>query len=67
MSVLHVRIVDFDLQIISYPLVLSDLNLEFGKAVKIAPQDHAISAKIPLELFRVTGNSMGFRHIRLEN
>ena len=44
MSVLHVQIVDFDLQIISYPLVLSDLNLEFGKAVKIAPQDHAISA-----------------------
>ena len=45
MSVLHVQIVDFDLQIISYPLVLSDLNLEFGKAVKISPQDHAISAK----------------------
>ena len=45
MSVLHVGIVDFDLQIISYPLVLPDLNLEFGKVVKIAPQDHAISAK----------------------
>ena len=49
MSVLHVRIVDFDLQIISYPLVLPDLNLDFGKAFKIAPQDHAISAKIFLQ------------------
>ena len=45
MSVLHVRIVDFDLQITSYPLVLSYLNLEFGKAVEISLQDHAISAK----------------------
>ena len=51
MSVLDVRIVDFDLQIISYPLVLLDLNLEFGKAVKISLQDHSISAKIPLELW----------------
>ena len=49
MSVLHVRIVDFDLQIISYPLVLPDLNLEFGKAVKISPQYHVISAKIFLQ------------------
>jgi len=45
MSVLQVRIVDFDLQIISYPLVLPYWNLELGKAVKISPQDHAISAK----------------------
>jgi hypothetical protein len=45
MSILHVRIVDFDLQIISYPLVLSDFNLELGKAVEIAPQDHVILAE----------------------
>ena len=45
MSVLHVQIVDFDLQIISYPLVLLDLDLELRKAVEISPQDHAISAK----------------------
>jgi hypothetical protein len=45
MSILAVQIVDFDLQNLSYPLVLSDLNLEFGKAVKIAPQDHVVSAE----------------------
>ena len=45
MSILDVQIVDFDLQIISYPLVLSDLNLELGKAVETAPQYHVISAE----------------------
>ena len=45
MSILHVQIVDFDLQIISYPLVLSDLNLDLGKAVEISPQDHMILAE----------------------
>jgi hypothetical protein len=45
MSILHVQIVDFDLQIISYLLVLSDLNLELGKAVEISPQNHVISAE----------------------
>ena len=45
MSILDVQIVDFDLQVISYPLVLSDLNLELGKAVKTSPQDHVISAE----------------------
>ena len=45
MSILHVQIVDFDPQIIRYLLVLSDFNLEFGKAVKISPQDHVISAE----------------------
>ena len=44
MSILDVQIVNFDLQIISYPLVLSDLNLELGKAVETSPQDHMISA-----------------------
>jgi hypothetical protein len=38
MSILAVQIVDFDLRIVSYPLVLSDLNLEFGKAIEMAPQ-----------------------------
>jgi hypothetical protein len=54
MSILAVQIVDFDLRIVSYPLVLSDLNLEFGKAVKMAPQDHVISpensSKLSLDL-----------------
>ena len=45
MSILHVRIVDFDLQLISYPLVLSDLSLELGKAIEISPQHHVISAE----------------------
>ena len=44
MSILDVQIVDFDLQIIRYPLVLSYLNLELGKVVEIAPQKHVISA-----------------------
>ena len=44
MSILDVQIVDFDLQIIRYPLVLSYLNLELGKAVEIDPQKHVISA-----------------------
>jgi hypothetical protein len=43
MSILAVQIVDFDPRIVSYPLVLSDLNLEFGKAVEMAPQYHMIS------------------------
>ena len=33
MSVLHVQIVDFDIQIIRYPVVLLDLDLDLGKAV----------------------------------
>jgi hypothetical protein len=34
MSVLHVQIVDFHLQIIRFPMVQSDLDLELGKLVK---------------------------------
>ena len=51
MSVLHVQIVNFYLQIISYLLVLSDLNLEFMKDFEIAPQYHVISAEKSLELW----------------
>ena len=39
MSVWNVQIVNFDIKIIVYPPVLSDLDLELGKIVKIAPQD----------------------------
>ena len=49
MSIWQARIVDFDLQTISYPMVASDLSLEFGKAAKNAPQDHGISAECFLE------------------
>jgi len=45
MSILGVQIVDFDLQNISSPLMLSDLKLEFGKATEMAPQDHVVSAE----------------------
>ena len=43
MSILHVQIVDFDLQIISYPLVLSDLNLDIGKAFELSLQKRDFS------------------------
>ena len=45
MSILAVQIVDFDLRIVSYLLVLSNLNLELGKTAKNAPQDHVVSAE----------------------
>ena len=51
-SILHVWIVDWHLEILIFPMVLSDLFLELGKVVKIHPQYEAsFSNKFQNELF----------------
>jgi hypothetical protein len=45
-SFLHAQIVDWKLDILRFPMLLSNLHLELGKAVKSSPQDEASFSKI---------------------